>query len=128
MNSLILDPKADRPGVILDPENNKFELYGKSLPEDTNEFFDPIISYFQAYSNNPNKKTEFVFNLEYYNSASVRKIVNFLTILEKMSQNNHEVSVIWKYEETDEIMKDNGEDFKETVNIPFSIESFKFDF
>lgn len=128
MESLILDPKADKPGVIIDPTNNKFELYGKSLPEDTNDFFDPIISFFDSYSLNPNKKTEFVFNLEYYNSASVRKIVSFLTILEKMYKNNHDVKVIWKYEETDEIMKDNGEDFKETVDIPFEIISFKFDF
>ncbi len=127
-DNLIIEPKSDTPGVIINPEANEFEIYGKSLPEDTNEFYDPILEFLEKYSYNPNPQTKFVLNFEYYNSASVRKIMNILTILEEIKRKGNDVSIIWMYEENDEIMKESGIDFQETVDIPFEIKSFKFDY
>ncbi len=126
--SLIIEPKSDTPGVIIDPEKNEFEIYGKSLPEDTNEFYDPVLDFLEKYSLNPNPHTKFVLNFEYYNSASVRKIMNILTFLEDIKSKGYDVSIVWMYEENDEIMKESGIDFQETVEVPFEIKSFKFDY
>lgn len=124
---LILRPKGDTPGVIFDPENNKFEIYGKSLPEDTNEFYDPVTNYLREYSDNPNPVTKFVFNFEYYNSASVRKIVDIIFILEKIYRQGFDAKIVWMYEETDEVMKENGEDFRETTNINVELKPFQYE-
>ena len=125
---LIIEPKSDTPGVIIDPHNNKFEIYGKSLPEDANEFFNPILIELLEYKKKPNKETLFTINLEYYNSASVRQIINILTIFEDIHASDKDVKVVWLYEDNDEIMRDNGEEFQDTVNIPFELKSFNFDY
>jgi hypothetical protein len=124
---LIIRPKGDTPGIILNPSENKFEIYGKSLPEDTNEFFDPVINYFREYSKNPNPVTKFVFNFEYFNSASVRKIVDIISILEDMHQKGNSVRIVWMYEETDEVMKENGDDFQDTTTIKIELKSFQYE-
>ena len=126
-NVLHIDAAIDHPSVILDKINNKFIIEGKSLPEDVNFFFDPIISWLRDYASNPNPMTEFTFNLEYFNSASVRKIVDILVVLENIYKSGKEVKVIWMYEATDEMMEENGEDFQHTVNIPFKIISYDGD-
>ena len=125
---LKIEPKADTPGLIINPKENKFEIYGKSLPEDSNAFFDPAISFFRKYAENPNAETIFTFNFEYYNSASVRKIVNFIEILEQIQKKGFKVKAIWMFEETDEVMEDNVLDFQDTAEIPIELKSFKFDY
>ncbi len=124
---LKIEPKSDTPGIVIDAEQNIFEIYGKSLPEDANDFFAPVINEFKAYCLNPNEQTVLTINLEYYNSASVRQLINILTILEDLHKKHGNVKVIWLYEDNDENMKDNGEEFQDTVDIPFEIKSFHFD-
>ena len=124
---IYINASNDHPAVTLDKINNKFEMTGKSLPEDVNEFYDPILEWLRDYAKNPNDETNFVMNLEYYNSASVRKIVDILVVLENIHKKGKAVKVIWMFEESDEMMGENGEDFKDTVNIPFEIISYKLD-
>jgi len=50
----------DTPDVILDKENEKFEISGRSLPEDVNMFFEPIMDWIDEYSENPLDKTDIV--------------------------------------------------------------------
>jgi hypothetical protein len=37
----------DTPNVILDKDNNLFELSGRSLPEDVNMFYEPILNWIE---------------------------------------------------------------------------------
>jgi hypothetical protein len=122
-----IEPSNDHPKVVLDKVNNTFEITGKSLPEDVNEFYDPIVAWIREYAKNPNPETVFVLNLEYYNSATVRKIVDILVVLESMHKAGKIVKVRWIFEESDEMMGENGEDFMHTVNIPFEITSYRQD-
>ncbi len=53
----------DTPTVILDVANNVFEIAGRSYPEDTAEFYIPILEWIGNYVKSPNKETTFVFKL-----------------------------------------------------------------
>ncbi len=119
-----IDGTKETPNVIFDKVNNKFEISGKSLPEDVNEFYDSVVNWLREYSKKPNPETIFTINLEYYNSASVRKIVDMLVILENIYKSGSKVLVRWLYEESDEMMGENGDDFKATVDVPFEIKSY----
>jgi hypothetical protein len=48
-----------------------------------------------------------------------------LAVLESIYSTGKKVKVEWIYEETDEMMGENGEDFKNTVHIPFEIKSYR---
>jgi len=115
------------PGVKLDKEKNLFEISGRSLPEDVDAFYIPIIDWVQKYIEVPNDYTEFVFKFDYYNSSTARKIIDILLLIEQVTLNfpNKKAKVIWYYEEGDEVMKDNGEDFQNVIKIPFDLRTFE---
>ncbi len=119
MRAIKIDAKEDTPKIYLDPENNVFEISGRSLPEDAQVFYEPIISWLREYSTKPNKETVFQFKLNYFNTASSKLILDVLMILEEIHQEGNDLKVKWLYEENDEDMEEAGEEYAELVEIPF---------
>ena len=106
-------------GVILDQTEGRFEFSGKSLPENANEFFEKIFTWLQTYSNKPNKKTDIVFKVDYFNSSSSRKFVEVLMLLEEAISNGNQVNVKWYSQKNDEMIEDRGKELSEVLDIPF---------
>lgn len=121
MNSLIIKPSLDSPAVYLDKEKNIFEIKGKSLPENVNLFYQPIIDWFNEYFKNPNPETDIKFKLDYLNTASSKAILSLLLAFEDAVKNGKMVRVLWNYEEDDEDMKDIGEEYADIIQVPFEI-------
>jgi len=109
----------DTPNVILDKENGKFEISGRSLPEDVNMFFEPIMDWIDEYSEDPLDKTVFDFKLEYFNTASSKVILDILLKFEEIVEDGKEVIVKWHYHEDEEDMLEAGEEYADIVEIPF---------
>jgi uncharacterized protein YkuJ len=118
-----LDIKAtnDTPRVLFDPDNNLFEISGRSLPEDVVTFYQPVLDWLDEYTRTPLKKTDFVFKYIYFNTATSKLVQDILTKLEHLQEKGSEVKVSWYYEQDDEDMLDLGIEFKENVNIAFEI-------
>jgi len=119
INSLSIKPTNETPKVVLDAQNNIFELTGRSLPEDANKFFSPIKEWMVEYVKSPNPSTEIVFNLDYFNSSSARLIVKILIELEQLIEKGFKVNIIWKYKANDEVMYDRGEEIQTVLKLPF---------
>ena len=97
---------------------------GRSIPENSFDFFDPIFDWINQYNQNPKSETQLRFYVEYFNTASSKCILDILRIFEKLHQENKsKVDVIWHYEEEDEDMQYAGEDFKAVIEIPFQVQS-----
>jgi len=111
----------DTPKVILDPSNNIFEISGRSLPEDVVSFYRPVIDWLEEYKSNPLQYTEFVFRYIYFNTATSKLIQDILIKLEELFEAGNNVQVMWFYEEEDEDMLDIGEEFMESVDVPFEL-------
>lgn len=117
--SIILQETEDTPQVELDPENNKFSISGRSLPEDTSEFYKPIINWMKAYVKQPNPYTEFQLKMEYFNSSSIKQIVTLLVILSEIIKTGKEVKITWHYKEGDDLMEIKGRELKSMIAVPF---------
>jgi len=117
----------DTPNVILDAQNSIMEISGRSLPEDVAAFYEPILDWFDEYSENPNPKTVVDFKLVYFNTASSKLILDILLKLEEMSDNGHEVLVRWHYPDDDEDMEEAGEEYADIVEVPFEHISYSMD-
>jgi hypothetical protein len=109
----------DTPNVILDKENGKFEISGRSLPEDVNMFFEPIMDWIDEYAEDPLDKTVFDFKLEYFNTASSKVILDILLKFEEIVESGKDVLVKWHYHEDEEDMLEAGEEYADIVEIPF---------
>ena len=119
MDNLIIEETDGSPKVILDPANNLFELSGKSLPEHVIGFYQPILDWIDFYAFSPNAETNFLFKLEYFNTASAKLILDILLKLERIHADGNKVSISWHSLEEDEDMKDSGEAYAGMMEIPF---------
>lgn len=124
MEALDIRATNDTPKVLLDPENDIFEISGRSLPEDVVSFYQPVLDWLEDYKDAPNDFTEFVFKYIYFNTATSKLVQDILIKLEEIHEAGDQVQVIWFYEEDDEDMLDLGEEFSENVDIPFEIISY----
>lgn len=115
MDALRISKTEDTPEITLDKSAGKFEISGRSLPEDSVEFYSPVFQWLAAYEKDPNPTTEFVFKLDYLNTASSKMMQDILSALEKISG----VKVVWYFYEDDEDMEEMGQELSELVEIPF---------
>jgi hypothetical protein len=120
MDILNLEGAEDTPKIILDKKNGIFEISGRSLPEDSTEFYKPVLEWIEAYRDAPNPTTEFVFKLEYFNTASSKLILDVLSALEDIKG----MKIVWCFHEDDEDMEEAGEEFSELVEIPFEFKTY----
>ena len=119
-----IESTEDSPHIVLDRESNILEISGRSLPEDVNTFYEPMISWIEEYAKDPLDVTVFNFKLTYFNTASSKIILDILTQFEEMIEEGHEVMVRWHYPEEDEDMMEAGEEYSEMVDVPFEMESY----
>ena len=124
MEALDIRATNDTPKVLIDPENDIFEISGRSLPEDVVSFYQPVLDWLEDYKDSPKEFTEFVFKYIYFNTATSKLVQDILIKLEEIHEGGHQIQVIWFYEEDDEDMLDLGEEFSENVDIPFEIISY----
>jgi hypothetical protein len=121
MEVLHIEATEDIPEITLDKDKEVFEISGRSLPEDVNSFYQPVINWIQGYTQNPNPRTIFEFKFSYFNTASSKIILDILTMFEEMIEEGHNVVVRWHYQKEDEDMLEAGEEFAEMVDVPFEL-------
>ncbi|NVO08857.1 MAG: DUF1987 domain-containing protein [Bacteroidales bacterium] len=124
MNTIKIMGTDDTPTVILDSENEIFEISGRSLPEDVTAFYEPIIRWLEEYSSSPNAKTIFTFKLVYFNTASSKLLLDILMKLEQMHEDGKDMLIRWYYPEDDEDMQEAGEEYADIVDVPFEQVSY----
>lgn len=120
MEILNLKGTEDTPSIILDKKNGIFEISGRSLPEDSAEFYKPVIEWIKVYAEDSNPTTDFTFKLEYFNTASSKLILDVLSALEEVKN----IKVSWYFHDDDEDMEEAGQEFSELVEIPFEFKTY----
>lgn len=114
----------DTPNVILDANNEIFEISGRSLPEDVTAFYEPILNWLDEYAQNPNPKTIFTFKLEYFNTASSKLLLDILMRSEHMLEDGADIKIRWCYPDDDEDMQEAGEEYADIVEVPFEMVAY----
>ena len=90
-----------------------------SIPENSIEFYKPLIEWISNYSENPKENTLVNIQLEYFNTSSSKCILDVFKKLESISDSS--VSVKWYYEEDDEDMLEAGEDYEAIIDLSFEM-------
>lgn len=121
---IFLEKKADTPKVDFSPREGRLEIAGRSLPENAEMFYQPLIEWVEAYIEIAPEETVLKIELEYFNSSSVKQILAILIKLEDLLLKGKEVLVIWSYNEDDELMEMKGRELESIVELPFHLLSF----
>lgn len=121
MDKLHLEGSAKTPTISFNQETGVLELRGRSIPENSIEFYSPLHDWLDQYEASPNHTTILDMKLEYFNTSSSKCILDLFKRLEKMNGNITAVHVNWYFEREDEDMAEAGEDYQAIVQLPFSI-------
>lgn len=119
MAPLQLEGSSKTPHVHFDPGTGYLELKGRSIPENSIDFYKPLIDWVDRYGREPREKTTLHMQLEYFNTSSSKCILDLFKKLENVRAAGNEVVVLWHYEEDDEDMLEAGEDYAGIINVPF---------
>jgi len=121
METLNINPTQKTPTIVLDPKQGIIEIKGRSHPENSAEFYRPVMNWLNDYSVRPSEKTTVNVQLELFNTSSSKCILDMFKKLESMHKSNYKVEVNWFYEDDDEDGLDAGENYKYMVGVPFNL-------
>ena len=121
METITREDTPKTPFVKLDGENGVVEIKGRSIPENSVEFYKPLIDWIDEYGNAPKDNTLINIQLEYFNTSSSKCILDIFKKLELLFKKGFKVQVNWYYEEDDEDMFEAGEDYQSIINLPFKM-------
>lgn len=117
MEEIKLAPTPKTPSVSFNG-SGMLELKGRSIPENSLEFYKPLIDWVESYGQSPATETNVHVQLEYFNTSSSKCLLDFFKRLESLSS---KVTIHWYYEQDDEDMLEAGEDYEAIINVPFKM-------
>jgi hypothetical protein len=111
MEVISIEKSSKSPSINFDAANGNIEIMGRSVIENTKNFYEPLVNgWIDKYLESPNQTTNVNIFLEYYNTSSsmwIFQMLKKLTILPKLNKN---LNINWYY--SDEDIKEAGEDFQ----------------
>ena len=82
MGKISIEGTPKTPTVNFDPESGKMELKGRSIPENSIEFYKVIVDALDEYAKSPCAFTNVNIQLEYFNTSSSKCILDIFKKLE----------------------------------------------
>ena len=112
MDKLSVTATQYTPEISMDPAG-LISITGKSYPENTFDFYKPVIDWLDNYFMNvPAQKTTINMEIVYFNSSSSKLFFDFFDILDEHS-NESEIEINWIFDNENENARESGEDFIE---------------
>ena len=120
MKTLRIEDTSITPRITFDMKG-ELKIEGRSIPEDPESFYLPLMEWLVNYYQQPNKFTKVDIQLEYINSGSSKFILAFMKIIKDNYDKGHNCAVNWIYEEDDENLYELGLHYKTILEIPFNL-------
>lgn len=125
MDILLIQPTAQTPRIHFNSQTGEMTIKGRSIPDAPDEFWFKALNWFESYVSNPNSKTTFHIDLEYFNVTSSKRILALLYKLNEIVDGGNTVCVNWHFREGDEDMYEVGQDYAYMVKVPFEFLPYK---
>lgn len=121
MADLKLEGSPKTPTIEFNSGTGYLLVRGRSIPENSIEFYKPLIEALETYNSNSQANTKVDIQLEYFNTSSSKCILDVFKKLEAINSDSSEVLINWYYEKDDEDMLEAGEDYQAIINLPFKM-------
>jgi hypothetical protein len=116
----IAEPTEDSPKVQLNSETGVLMFSGTSIPENSEEFYGPVLNWLDDFISLKPPAVEVNFKLDYFNTSSSKYILEILRTIERISDVS-KIVVKWHYLTDDDDMREAGEDYQIMVKLPFEM-------
>jgi hypothetical protein len=121
MEKYVIEGTPKTPSINFDLNSGVLEVKGRSIPENSIEFYKPLVDALDKYASMAKPATTVNVQLEYFNTSSSKCILDVFKKLEGINKSGSAVTINWHYEEDDEDMLEAGEDYQAIINVPFKM-------
>jgi len=121
MEDIKLEGTPKTPEIILNGQSGQLLISGRSIPENSVEFYARILTWLDSYSSSPCGTTVLDVKLEYFNTSSSKCLLDVFKKLENLKKSGSDVNIRWYYEEDDEDMLEAGEDYDSIIDLDFEM-------
>jgi hypothetical protein len=125
METYYSEQTAKTPYIQLDPKLGRFEMRGKSIPENSKVFYTKMFDWLDNYIIQPAANTTLDIQLDYFNTSSAKCVIDLFKRLESIEKNGKgKVTINWHYNEDDGDMQEAGQDYQSVIKVTFNLISF----
>jgi hypothetical protein len=121
MKNLIIKGEAKTPTIDFDYDSGELVISGRSIPENSIEFYKPVIEWLEALKVSDRDKLVLDIKLEYFNTSSSKCILDVFKKLEEIRSVGKDASIRWYFESDDEDMEEAGQDFSAIIKVPLEL-------
>ncbi|MGL4599527.1 MAG: DUF1987 domain-containing protein [Bacteroidia bacterium] len=121
MEKFSIEGTPKTPTINFDMVSGSLEVKGRSIPENSIEFYKPLVEALERYAQKPQANSSVNIQLEYFNTSSSKCILDVFKKLEGIHKGGSQVVINWYYEEDDEDMLEAGEDYQAIISVPFKM-------
>lgn len=127
MENIHIESTESSPEIQFDFAAHKLVIKGESYPENVSKFYGPVFDALQTYLNSLKGEAVTVdVELIYFNSSSVKAIMNLFDMLENAAKSGNPITVNWHYHEEDDTILEFGEEFAEDLqHVTFNLHEVK---
>ncbi len=115
-----IDRTATSPGIEMDLELGTIEFIGRSLPANSEQFYDRVYRWLEEYLKEPRERTTVNMRLDYLDTSSSKHFYNIFDKLSAAKDHGREVQVNWHFETGDEEMVEAGKDYQSLFPMRFN--------
>ncbi len=121
MGNFFLSRGPKTPAVKFNADEGHLELKGPSIPDNSEEFYRPLIQWVESYGTQPKPQTTVDVEIEYFDVSSSKFILDLFRKLEAINGKGTEVSINWYYEYGNDDIREAGEVYQAIISVPFKI-------
>ncbi|MBF0289897.1 MAG: DUF1987 domain-containing protein [SAR324 cluster bacterium] len=113
MENLNIAATKHTPLIQFNTETHILEIRGRSYPENTFEFYEPVMKWLKEYFESTSNTTTIDFEINYFNSTSSKLFFDMFDLFVDAQENGSKIVINWEYDEEDEDSEEAGEGFQE---------------
>ncbi len=119
MSGLRIEATKSTPEIILDEEKHHMMLKGRSLPENTRQFYDQVKAFLNTYA--PPEGTDITLDVmfTYVSSSSLIALLSIIKQLKLNIDRGCTLKVDWYYEKYDDDLLSIGQDIQHLSDVEF---------
>jgi len=121
MEPLRIPQTKSTPSVDFDADTGVLAIGGESYPEDSHQFFGPLVDWVNAFLSDVAGQLTFRVDLTYMNTSSTKYMIDILDRLETAHTAGREITVEWYFDEDNDREIDTIEELKEDFEMPFTL-------
>lgn len=114
-----IDRTATSPGIEMDLEMGTIEFIGRSLPANSEQFYDRVYRWLEEYLKEPRERTTVNMRLDYLDTSSSKHFYNIFDKLRAANGQATDVHINWHFETGDQEMAETGKDYQALFPLDF---------